>query len=106
MVFLVYGSCVMWSDRVCFARPPPISFQMRHEDILANVASQPLVLYIVPSVAWGEDGIDELHVVGYVHRELTLHTYMQRVCLHYKVCVCCIRTYNILNRIFIQQGVL
>lgn len=29
-----------------------------------------LFLYVVPSVAWGEDGIDELHVVGYVYQEL------------------------------------
>lgn len=29
---------------------------------------------IVPSVAWGEDGIDELHVVGRVYRELLVCT--------------------------------
>lgn len=56
-------------------------------------------LPVVSSVAWGEDGIDELHVVGYVYQELlvcTAHfTYMQQVC------VCCIHIYNILNKIFI-----
>lgn len=36
--------------------------------------SQPLILYIVPSVAWGEDGVDELHVVGYVCQELLVCT--------------------------------
>lgn len=47
--------------------------------------------WFVPSVAWGEDGIEELHVVGYVYQELLvsliLLTYMQHVCLHYTVCV-------------------
>lgn len=33
-----------------------------------------LILYVVPSVAWGEDGIDELHVVGYVYQELLVCT--------------------------------
>lgn len=63
---------------------------------------RPLILCVVPSVAWGEDGIDELHVVGYVNQELLVcsanFTYMQWVCLHYTVCVCCIHTYNILNK--------
>lgn len=27
-----------------------------------------------PSFAWGEDGIDELHVVGYVYQELLVYT--------------------------------
>lgn len=61
-----------------------------------------LVLSFVPSVAWGEDGIDELHVVGYVYQELLvsliLLTYMQHVCLHYTVCVGCIHIYNMLNK--------
>lgn len=35
---------------------------------------KPLILYIVPSVAWGEDGIDELHAVGYVYQELLVCT--------------------------------
>lgn len=77
-----------------FALLPPF-VQMCYENILASVF-EPLILYVVPSasVAWGEDGIDELHVVGYVNQELLVctanFTYMQRVCLHYTVCVCCI----------------
>lgn len=74
----------------CFVTP---FVQMCYENILASVF-EPLILYVVPSVAWGEDGIDELHVVGYVNQELLVctanFTYMQRVCLHYTVCVCCI----------------
>lgn len=31
-------------------------------------------LPVVSSVAWGEDGIDELHVVGYVYQELLVCT--------------------------------
>lgn len=94
LISLVYGLCVDFvsrsQSRFCFVTP---FVQMCYENILASVF-EPLILYVVPSVAWGEDGIDELHVVGYVNQELLVctanFTYMQRVCLHYTVCVCCI----------------
>lgn len=98
---------------ICFVRPHlsrirvvcrfrlqiPIAFLLCYPHLfkcVTRIASvfEPLILYVVPSVAWGEDGTDELHVVGYVNQELLVctanFTYMQRVCLHYTVCVCCI----------------
>lgn len=60
------------------------SFRPSLQNILAHLSSfcsfffffffSRLILYVVPSVAWGEDGIDELHVVGYVYQELLVCT--------------------------------
>lgn len=109
-ISLLYGSCVMSSpDPNHFLLSPLSLFYLfiYFFDVLQEYSRnffrfQPLILYVVPSFAWGEDGIDELHVVGYVYQELLVctanFTYMQRVCLHYTVCVCCIHIYNILNK--------
>ncbi len=65
-------------DHLCFV-PPPLPSDVLQENssklsfFVASVLSS-LILYVVPSVAWGEDGIDELHVVGYVYQELLVCT--------------------------------
>lgn len=76
--FLVYGLCVMScpdTAHICFV--PPLDVLQEYSNkfgfFVASVI-KPLILCVVPSVAWGEDGIDELHVVGYVYRELLVCT--------------------------------
>lgn len=88
LISLVYGSCVMSSPDpdschfFAFAPPPfPTSSDALQEystklSFFVTCASvlNLFFLYVVPSVAWGEDGIDELHVVGYVYQELLVCT--------------------------------
>lgn len=97
-------ACLQIPDHFFLPSPASDVLQEYSRNFLASFF-QPLMLYVVPSVAWGENGIEELHVVGYVYQELLVctanFTYMQWVCLHYTVCVCCIHIYNILNKIFI-----
>lgn len=76
---LVYGSRVLSSpdpDHFCFLPPPfrRVTGIFLRTKFLCCFYSQPIILYVVPSVAWGEDGIDELHVVGYVYQELLVCT--------------------------------
>lgn len=76
---------VSWSRQLsllCFCPPPfPTSSDALQEystklSFFVTCASvlNLFFLYVVPSVAWGEDGIDELHVVGYVYQELLVCT--------------------------------
>ena len=54
--------------------PPLQNILANKSSFVASVFLLNLILYVVPSVAWGEDGIDELHVVGYVYQELLVCT--------------------------------
>lgn len=72
--------------------------------------SQPfLLLYLVPSVAWEEDGIDELHVVGYVYQELFVctanFTYIYAMSLSTLYSLCLLYT-QIQHRKYLCKGVL
>lgn len=76
---LVYGSRAMSSPDPShsYALSPPPHLQnilANKSSFVASVFLLNLILYVVPSVAWGEDGIDELHVVGYVYQELLVCT--------------------------------
>lgn len=67
------------------------------------------LLYLVPSVAWGEDGIDDLHVVGYVYQELLVctanFTYIYAMSLSTLYNLCLLYT-QIQHRKYLYQGVL
>lgn len=67
------------------------------------------LLYLVPSVAWGEDGIDDLHVVGYVYKELLVctanFTYIYAMSLSTLYSLCLLYT-QIQHRKYLYQGVL
>lgn len=77
LFFSAFFSCIRVACDV-------VSWSLLSSDVLREYSSKlssfvafcshPLILYIVPSVAWGEDGIDELHVVGYVYQELLVCT--------------------------------
>lgn len=74
---LVYGSRAMSSPDPSHSYalfPPPQNILANKSSFVASVFLLNLILYVVPSVAWGEDGIDELHVVGYVYQELLVCT--------------------------------
>ncbi len=71
---LVYGSRAMSSpDPYYFCFVPSLLCYEENFSLSLSVLDS-FILYVVPSVAWGEDGIDELHVVGYVYQELLVCT--------------------------------
>lgn len=72
--------------------------------------SQPVpLLYLVPSVACGEVGIDELHVVGYVYQELLVctanFTYIYAMSLSTLYSLCLLYA-QIQHRKYLYQGVM
>lgn len=94
-------------------KSPAVSTFALSADILPNVISSsvvfpPLLLCIVPSVAWGEDGIDELHVVGCVYQELLVYsanfTYIYATSLStlYSLCLLYTHIQHIDSNIYIK----
>lgn len=114
LISLVYGSCVMSSPDPdsChfFALPPPspcyrIIYQTQFLCYLC-FCFQPFICTLSHLLHGERMALmncmqQAMSIKNCWYVPLILHTYMQQVCLHYTVCVCCIHIYNILNKIFI-----